>query len=303
MPSRQQSEKMIESKNKVRYNQGITVTREDGELMLDMNFLVKNGVDVEKSLELFGTIETYNDTVGEFILGVNNKIPKLEEYKNAKDMNNYAIYVHSLKSDAKYFGFTKLAELAYDQEMKSKAGDVYYIYEHYNELMNEVQRMTHVVKQYLGQEPVAPTTTSTPNTLENLSTAEVYTEATILVVDDSNIVRNFVSRIFKDEYKVGIAKDGQEAIDLIEANKTSNQIKAILLDLNMPNVDGFAVLEYMKGNRLFTTIPVSIISGDSTKETIDKAFTYQIVDMVKKPFNDTDIKRVVEKTIYFKEMN
>lgn len=124
-----------------------------------------------------------------------------------------------------------------------------------------------------------------------------------MVADDSNIVRNFVSRIFSDTYKVGVAKDGKEALDIIKANQGNDSIKAILLDLNMPEVDGFAVLDYMKKNKLFTKMPVSIISGDSSKETIDKAFTYQIVDMIKKPFNDIDIKRVVERTIYFKEMN
>lgn len=95
--------------------------------MMNVDFLKENGIDVDKSLDLFGDIETYNDTIGEFILGASFKLPKLEEYKNAKDMNNYGIYVHSLKSDAKYFGFTKLAELAESQEMKSKAGDAYYI--------------------------------------------------------------------------------------------------------------------------------------------------------------------------------
>lgn len=272
--------------------------------MLDMNFLIKNGVAIEKSLELFGDIETYNDTIGEFLLSVNSKLAKLEEYKNIKDMNNYAIYVHSLKSDAKYFGFTKLAELAYDQEMRSKAGDIYYIHETFNQLKEEATKMSHVVKQYLGQEPTTEETkAATQPITETLTTSEVYKEPTILVVDDSNIVRNFVSRIFKDKYKVGIAKDGQEALDLIKTNQANNQIKAILLDLNMPNVDGFSVLNYMKENQLFTKMPVSIISGDSSKETIDKAFTYQIVDMVKKPFNDLEIKNVVEKTIYFNEMN
>lgn len=282
--------------------------------MLNVDFLKENGVDVDKSLELFGDMQTYNDTVGEFLLGVSQKIPKLEEYKNAKDMNNYAIYVHSLKSDARYFGFTKLAELAYNQEMKSKAGDVYYIYDTYDELMSEVDRLTHVVKQYLGKEAVGSgseedanesleTTELLEEKVEDVSLGEVYNEPTILVADDSNIVRNFVSRIFNDTYKVGVAKDGKEALDIIKANKGNNNIKAILLDLNMPEVDGFAVLDYMKKNKLFTEMPVSIISGDSSKETIDKAFTYQIVDMIKKPFNDIDIKRVVEKTIYFKEIN
>lgn len=282
--------------------------------MLNVDFLKENGVDVDKSLELFGDMQTYNDTVGEFLLGVSQKIPKLEEYKNAKDMNNYAIYVHSLKSDARYFGFTKLAELAYNQEMKSKAGDVYYIYDTYDELMREVDRLTHVVKQYLGKEAVGSdgeddTNESLEKTellgekAEDVSLGEVYNEPTILVADDSNIVRNFVSRIFSDTYKVGVAKDGKEALDIIKANQGNDSIKAILLDLNMPEVDGFAVLDYMKKNKLFTKMPVSIISGDSSKETIDKAFTYQIVDMIKKPFNDIDIKRVVERTIYFKEMN
>lgn len=276
--------------------------------MLNVDFLKENGVDIDKSLELFGDMQTYNDTVGEFLLGIAQKIPKLEEYKNAKDMNNYAIYVHSLKSDAKYFGFTKLAELAYNQEMKSKAGDIYYIYDTYDELMNEVDRLSHVVKQYLGKEEVENNVDNQETELlEDVpgiaSIGEVYSEPTILVADDSNIVRNFVSRIFSNTYKVGVAKDGKEALEIIKSNQGNNYIKAILLDLNMPNVDGFAVLDYMKQNQLFTEMPVSIISGDSSKETIDKAFKYHIVDMIKKPFNDIDIKRVVEKTIYFKDLN
>ena len=276
--------------------------------MLNVDFLKENGVDIDKSLELFGDMQTYNDTVGEFLLGIAQKIPKLEEYKNAKDMNNYAIYVHSLKSDAKYFGFTKLAELAYNQEMKSKAGDIYYIYDTYDELMNEVDRLSHVVKQYLGKEEIENNVDNQETELlEDVpgiaSIGEVYSEPTILVADDSNIVRNFVSRIFSNTYKVGVAKDGKEALEIIKANQENNYIKAILLDLNMPNVDGFAVLDYMKQNQLFTEMPVSIISGDSYKETIDKAFKYHIVDMIKKPFNDIDIKRVVEKTIYFKDLN
>ena len=125
---------------------------------------------------------------------------------------------------------------------------------------------------------------------------------TVLVVDDSNIIRNFVKRIYEDKYQIGTAKDGQEAIDLIEANQSNGNILAILLDLNMPRVDGFKVLEYMEENNLFQTMPVSIISGDSTKSTIDKAFNYPIIDMLGKPFNDADVKRVVEKTLMYKDL-
>lgn len=271
--------------------------------MYDVNFLIANGVDVNKSLELFGDIETYNDTVGEFLISAKEKLAKLELYKNEKDMGNYAIYVHSLKSDARYFGFTKLAELAYDQELKSKEGDFFYIYNHYQELITEVEKALQIVKHYLHQEEAPATEAPTMQAIESEIQGEKYDEKTILVVDDSNIVRNFVKRIFSDSYTVGTAKDGQEAIEILTANKDNENIVAVLLDLNMPRVDGFAVLEFMKTNGLLLKSPVSIISGDSSKETIDRAFTYQIVDMLGKPFNESDVKRVVERTLYFKEIN
>lgn len=273
--------------------------------MYDVNFLIQNGVDVNKSLELFGDIQTYNETVGEFLVSAKEKMSKLEAYKNEKDMPNYAIYVHSLKSDAKYFGFTELANMAYEHEIKSKAGDVLYIYEHYQELINEVAKAINIVKQYIDPtySPQNKQAIAQPNTSNQPKAGEVYTNKTILVVDDSNIVRNFVKRIFSETYNVGIAENGEEAINIINSNKDNDSIVAVLLDLNMPKVDGFAVLDFMKENNLFLKIPVSIISGDSSKETIDRAFTYQIVDMLGKPFNENDVKRVIERTLYFKEIN
>ncbi len=290
--------------------------------MYDVNFLISNGVDVNKSLELFGDIDTYNETVGEFLVSAKEKIAKLQKYKDDKDMPNYAIYVHSLKSDAKYFGFTKLADLAYDQELKSKEGDMFYIYEHYQELIDEVERTINIVKKYISPEsevtsneqvptsttpapaapaPVTPAPAAPLPTSSNIEPAEVYSQKTILVVDDSNIIRNFVKRIFSEKYNIGMAKDGEEALNIIKANVSNENIVAILLDLNMPKVDGFAVLTYMNEHQLFSSMPVSIISGDSSKDTINKAFTYPIIDMIGKPFTEADVKRVIEKTMYFKE--
>ncbi len=282
--------------------------------MLDVNFLKNNGVDVDKSLELFGTIDVYNDTVGEFLMSAPEKISKLEAYKNSKDMANYAIYVHSLKSDARYFGLNALADLAYDQEMKSKAGDAFYISSHFQELATEASKAINIIRQYLdpnavapAPQPVAPQPVAQPAPAAPAAPAQdsnaEYDKSTILVIDDSNIVRNFVKRIFSENYNVGIAKDGEEAINIIERNKDNGLIEAILLDLNMPKVDGFAVLEYMQNNNLLGVMPVSIISGDSSKETIDKAYTYKIVDMLGKPFNESDVKRIVEKTMSFKEVS
>ena len=74
----------------------------------------------------------------------------------------------------------------------------------------------------------------------------------------------------------------------------------MLLDLNMPKMDGFAVLDYLKETDLFKVIPVSIITCNDYKEQIERAFTYPIVDMIVKPFNESNIRNVIEKTLSIK---
>lgn len=281
--------------------------------MKDINFLTSKGVDIKSSLELFGDIDTYNKTLGEFIFSAPEKLQKLENYKNSKDMGNYTIYVHSLMSDSKYFGFNELSVVASNHEIKSRMGDVLYIQQNFPSLQNAVSNAVAIANEYLNDTPpagavaqaaVGGVAAPAPQATQQAAPTggEVYAGKTILVVDDSNIIRNFVKRIFSDKYNVGSAKNGQEAINIIYANKDNDFISAILLDLNMPGVDGFAVLEYMKENDLFSKIPVSIISGDSSRDTIDKAFTYTIVDMLGKPFTENDVKRILEKTILYKEM-
>lgn len=257
--------------------------------MKDVNLLINNGVDVNKSLELFGDMATYDETLEEFLLGVNQKLNDIKTYKEASDMTNYAILVHSLKSDARYLGFTRLSELSLNHEMESKANNLDYIYDHYDELMEEASRIIKLVSNYLGKE----TTVSVVEHKEN-----VIKDKAILVVDDSDMIRNFISKVFDDTFSVIMAHDGREAIDIVTSS-TDNKIKGILLDLNMPNVDGFEVLDYFKSNGLFNKYPVSIITGADDKDSINRAFNYPIIDMLQKPFNERDVKRVVEKTVMF----
>ena len=203
-------------------------------------------------------------------------------------MANYAILVHSLKSDARYFGFEVLGELAYDHELKSKANDMYYVTEHFNELMKEANRVVNLVKKYMGVGIVDDNLYKAPKPSHDKA---------ILVVDDSNLIRNFILKILDDSFEVISATDGKEAIDILEDDTKRQNIKAVLLDLNMPNVNGFEVLDYYKNKDLFRSIPISIITGVDDKESIDKAFKYPIIDILLKPFNERDVKRILEKTI------
>lgn len=247
--------------------------------MKDVNFLIQNGVNVNGALELFGDMDAYNETLVDFLDTVTEKLQNIEKYKEVSDMPNYAILVHSLKSDARYLGFTTLAELSYNHEMQSKANNIMYIYENYDALIEEAHKVIQIVTEYLGKEPI----------IEKPKVATVK-DKKILVVDDSDIICNLMTKIFDDEYEVLTAKDGEKALNIVQSGTS---LFGILLDLNMPNVNGFAVLEYFKQNGLFAKIPVAIITGDDTKETVTKAFTYPIVDVLTKPFNERDIKRVV----------
>ena len=267
--------------------------------MKDVNILKNGGVNIDKSLELFGDMETYDETLNDFLAEIDDKLANIKKYKEIGDMANYAILVHSLKSDAKYFGFEKLAELAYDHELKSKANDMYYVTDHYDELMTEANRILNIVKVYKGiNDPSSLNTASSDN---NQSTPSVLTSKTILVVDDSNVVRSFVSKIFSNEYEVVIANDGAEALNLIKAN--IEHIECMLLDLNMPNVDGFQVLDYFKENDLFNKVPVAIITGEGSQDNVKRAYTYPIVDMLQKPFNEVNVKNIVDKLLMVKNMN
>ena len=254
--------------------------------MKDVNLLISNGVDINSSLELFGDMETYNETLEDFLASAEEKLQQIQTYKETSDMPNYAILVHSLKSDSKYLGFTKLAELSYQHEMESKANNFNYVYDNYNELMTEANRIVNLVKQYLGKEYKKATNEPAKQPIK-------IKDKAILVVDDSTLVRNLIQKVFNDEFEVILASDGKEALDFIETNNTDN-VLGVLLDLNMPNVNGFEVLEYFKNNNLFTKIPVAIVTGDDSKETVNKAFAYPIVDVLNKPFNERDIKRIIK---------
>ena len=63
----------------------------------------------------------------------------------------------------------------------------------------------------------------------------------------------------------------------------------------MPVLDGFSVLEYFRQNNLFSRIPVAIITGDTSKETMDRLQGYPIVDVLTKPFNENNIRRVISR--------
>lgn len=69
----------------------------------------------------------------------------------------------------------------------------------------------------------------------------------------------------------------------------------------MPDLNGFDVLEFLKEHNLINKIPIVVITGDDTKETIKKAFSYQILDILNKPFTEENIKHILNSINNFYE--
>ena len=118
------------------------------ETTYDEKYLEENGVDLKAALELLGDMDMYNSTVKDFLDEVDDKWNKIVEYKNSSDMENYAIEVHSLKSNSKYLGLMKLADVAYQHELKSKEKDAQYVEDNFYELENEYNKALEVMKKY-----------------------------------------------------------------------------------------------------------------------------------------------------------
>ena len=113
-----------------------------------INFLKQNGVDVDKGIENRMDFETYNEILLDFCDTFVEEVNKFNAYKIAGDMVNYEIIVHALKSNCRTLGFMNTGEMFYQHELASKQNDINYVNEHYNELINEVNRVYAILTNY-----------------------------------------------------------------------------------------------------------------------------------------------------------
>ena len=110
----------------------------------------------------------------------------------------------------------------------------------------------------------------------------------ILIVDDEEINRAILSGVFMDEYEILEAGNGYEATAQLEAN---DNIVLILLDVVMPGINGFGVLEYMQEHGLIEKIPVILITGETIIDSDDQAYSFGVADVMHKPFYPHIVRR------------
>lgn len=118
---------------------------------------------------------------------------------------------------------------------------------------------------------------------------------TVLIVDDAELNREILAEILGDEYNIMLAEDGRAALEILESSH--EDIAVLLLDLNMPEIDGFDVLKEMQRKDLMSRIPVLIISGETSLKVERKCFEYNISDFIRKPFDNTLVRMRVNNIV------
>lgn len=118
---------------------------------------------------------------------------------------------------------------------------------------------------------------------------------TILIVDDSAMNRMLLSDILADTYNIIEAEDGEQAIAILQQH--ASEISIVVLDMVMPKVDGFGVLEAMNENRWIQFLPVVSISTESSPEFVERAYSLGVTDFINRPFDELIVIRRVSNTI------
>ncbi|MCG8701372.1 MAG: response regulator [Bacteroidales bacterium] len=116
-------------------------------------------------------------------------------------------------------------------------------------------------------------------------------EYKVLVIDDSEVNLFLIKSIFEDQtdIKISIENNSRKAMKNIK----EKQPDLILLDLMMPHVDGYQILEELNEDEKLKSIPVIVISAKSDRDSVAKAFEYNIVDYIKKPIVLPDIENKI----------
>lgn len=105
----------------------------------------------------------------------------------------------------------------------------------------------------------------------------------LLIVDDAELNRDILKEIFKGQFEILEAVDGEQALNIIDGR--ANEISLILLDLVMPKKNGLEVLAYMQRNGIIDHVPVIMITGESSIDSDVKAYEYGASDVIYKPFS------------------
>lgn len=127
-----------------------------------------------------------------------------------------------------------------------------------------------------------------------------FKKPTILAVDDMTTTLLLLHDLLKDTYEVKIAKSGTKALEILES---PNDIDLILLDIEMPDINGYDVCKRIKNNETIKNIPIIFITGRTSQEDEEYGLNLGAIDYITKPFNKAIVKLRIKNYLDLKIKN
>lgn len=118
----------------------------------------------------------------------------------------------------------------------------------------------------------------------------------ILIVDDSEMNRTLLADILEDQYEITEAENGVQAVDILAGSETDFWF--VLLDIMMPEMDGFAVLNYINNRYWNDRVVVMMISSDDSSENINRAYSLGAFDYIGRPFDPIIVRKRIANTLF-----
>jgi response regulator RpfG family c-di-GMP phosphodiesterase/signal transduction histidine kinase len=205
-----------------------------------------------------------------------NKLADIQKYYEEEDWENYRILVHALKSTSLSIGAADLSEEAKSLELAARENHIDFIKENNDTVMEHYRHILSDIENAL-KEP-------TENPAAEQSDSEIES-ANILIVDDDAVNLRIAKKMLGERFRVDCVRSGREALKFLEKHGSSDRIPdLIMLDVHMPDMDGFETLHCIKQNSAFADIPVVFLTADSDRDTEVRSFLEGAYDYITKPF-------------------
>lgn len=215
----------------------------------------------------------YHSQDAEFYLEIlheyhaNDHSADIQDYYNKQDWKNYQIMVHTLFSSSKMIGAEIVAAKAKELELAIKRDDIDFVHAHHTETMTLYKEMLYNLEKLFS--PVTTkTAASQPNTFS------------ILIVDDDKLNLLSAHRILEPYFTVTSLERGKDALEYV----SKHVVDLILLDIHMPEMDGFQVIKALKSDQNTKDIPVIFLTADSDSESELAGLKAGAMDFIHKPF-------------------
>lgn len=215
----------------------------------------------------------------------NDRTEELNEHFNNSNWEDYRITAHALKSTSLSIGADDMSAMAKEQEFSVKEGRIEDTKAFHCDFMNAYALLLEKLKKVVANEYEEEDSEEA----DDGSGRAGY----ILVVDDDPMNIKIAKHMLEEKYDVGTAQSGTEALESLDRKRPD----LILLDLHMPGLSGFDVIDRLKADESYKDIPVVFLTADVDRETEVRGFKAGAMDFITKPFMEEIVKQRVERII------